>query len=146
MKKVPLYAEHTIIYPNNAEELENLTDPDLHNPPIKNLKLILLNSFKISVNTIENLKAISPYLITLSDNSEAKDEAANKALFTNFVKLLSKLGNTSLEIDFDEDYFGFELKFDDVIWKVVESKNKCSYIKAKSVVIRCEDEDFCLIK
>ena len=57
MKKVPLYAKDIEIYLHNADELENLTDPKLHNTPIKNLILELLNNFKISSKTIENLKS-----------------------------------------------------------------------------------------
>ena len=146
MKKVPLYVKSIKIPLNDAEKLENLTDPNLHNTPINNLELNFLKSFKISPKTIENLKAIYPNSITLSDDSVEKDDYANQVLFGNFAKLLSKLDQTSLEMGFDEDYFGFKLEFSDVILRVVESKEECSYIRAKSVKIRCKDEELYLIK
>ena len=59
MKKVPLYVKLIEIYPNDAKEFENLTDPNLHNTPINNLWLEF-KSFYISSKTIENLKAIYP--------------------------------------------------------------------------------------
>ena len=62
MKKVPLYVKSIKIPSNNEEELENLTDPNLHNPPIENLQLELKN-FKISPKAIENLK--KKYFLTL---------------------------------------------------------------------------------
>ena len=145
MKKVPLYVNFIKIYPDNAEELENLTDPNLHNTPISNLELEL-NRIKISSKTIENLKAIYPNSITLSDDSEEKDESTNQTLFRNFTKLLSKLDRTSLEMYFWNIDYRFELEFRDVIFKVVESKEECSYIRAKLVKISCEYEEFCWIK
>ena len=146
IKRVPLYAKHIEVHPNNAEELENLTDPNLHNAPISNLQLKLLNSIKISAKTIENLQAIYPNSITISDNSITKGEFTKEVLFVNFAKLLSKLDQTSLELDFGKYYSGFELDFSDLIFKFVESKKECSYIRAKSVEIRCTAEDFCWIK
>ena len=101
MKKVPLYVKHISISSNNAEELENLTDPNLHNTPIRKLQLHL-NSFNFSSKTIENLQTIYPNSITLSDSSFAKNESAHQALFKNFTKLLSKLDQTSLEMKFKE--------------------------------------------
>ena len=145
MKKVPLYVKCIYIYPNNVEELENLTDPNLHNTPINILELGF-RSFKFSIKTIENLKAIYPNSITLCDNSVEKDESTNQALFENFNKLLSKLDRTSLEMDFLKKYFKFKLEFRDVIFKVVESNEECSYIRAKSVEIRCEYEELYWIK
>ena len=148
MKKVPLYVKKISILSNNEEELENLTDPNLHNTPISNLELKLLDSFNFSSKTIENLKAIYPNLITLEADSDlfCNDETLYQALFQNFTKLLSNLDQTSLEVDFEEDYSGFTLEFSDVTLKVVESKEECSYIRAKSVEIRYKDEDFCWIK
>ena len=146
MKKVPLYVKSIKIPLNDAEQLENLTDPNLHNTPINNLQLKYLKSFKISSKTIENLKKIYPSSITLSDNSKTKDEVSKQVLFENFTKLLSKLNLTSLMMDFEGNYFKLKLEFSDVILKSVESNEECSYIKAKLVEIRCEDEEFCWIK
>ena len=146
MKKVPLYVKSIKILLNDAEKLENLTDPNLHNTPINNLELNFLKNFKISPKTIENLKAIYPNSITLSDDSVEKDESTNQALFENFNKLLSKLDRTSLEMDFQKNYFKLKLEFRDVIFKVMESNEECSYIRAKSVEIRCEYEELYLIK
>ena len=42
MKKVPLYVKRIEISSNIAEELENLTDPNLHNTPIDNLLIIII--------------------------------------------------------------------------------------------------------
>ena len=146
MKKVPLYAKCIEICSNNAEELENLTDPNLHITPINNLKLRLCDSVKISSKIIKNLQSIYPNSITLSDDSDNQDEASHQSLFENFIKLLSKLNQTSLEMDFDKNYHSFKLEFNDAILKVVESKEECSYIRAKSVEIRCADEELCWIK
>ena len=146
MKKVPLYVKYISIYPNDAEELEILTDPNLHNTPIKILKLTLDESFNISSKTIENLQTICPNSITLSDCSIYSDEYTTQILFGSYTKLLSKLDQTSLKIDFDKYCFNFELEFSDVILKVVESNEECSYIRAKSVEIRCYDGEFCWIK
>ena len=115
MKNVPLYAEHISIPSNNAEKIEILTDPNLHNTPIKKLELTLLDSFNISAKTIENLEAIYPNLITLSDNSFSNDETKNQALFWNFTKLLSNLDQTSLEMKFWNNYYSFRLEFNNVI-------------------------------
>ena len=145
MKKVPLYVKKIYINPNNAEELENLTDPNLHNTPINKLELEF-RSFSFSLKTIENLKAIYPNSITLEDDSVEKDESTNQALFENFTKLLSKLDRTSLEMIFQKNYYKIKIEFRDVIFKVVESKSECSYIRAKSVEIRCKDKQFCWIK
>ena len=145
MKKVPLYVKCISICSNNAEELENLTDPNLHNTPINKLELEL-NSIKISLKTIENLKEIYPNSIWIEDNCKTKGETTNQALFENFTKLLSKLDRTSLEMDFQKNYFKLKLEFKDVIFKVVESKEECSYIRAKLVEIECWDEDFSWIK
>ena len=145
MKKVPLYVKCISISSNNAEELENLTDPNLHNAPISNLEL-QLESCNFSSKTIENLKTIHPNLITLYCNLFYKNETAYKTLFVNYTKLLSKLDQTSLEMNFDGDYSDFELEFNDVIFKDVESKEECLYIRAKSVRIRCRNEEFCWIK
>ena len=146
MKRIPLYVKTIKIFSYNPEELENLTDPNLHNPPIDNLILTLFDDMNISSKTIENLQAIYPNSITLSVDSEIEDKSSKKSLFENFAKLLSKLDQTSLEMNFDEDYYNFELEFRDVIFKVVESKKECSYIRAKSVEIRCADEELYWIK
>ena len=45
MKKVPLYVKCFSISLNNEEELEKLTDPNLHNAPINNLKLQFFEKF-----------------------------------------------------------------------------------------------------
>ena len=146
MKKVPLYVKNIQIYLNNEEELENLTDPNLHNTPIEKLELKWMKSFEISSKTIENLQSIYPNSIKLDKSFNFKDETINQALFDNFIKLLSKLDQTSLEMTSYNINFNFKLVFNDVIWKVVESKKKCSYIRAKSVKIRCLDEELCLRK
>ena len=111
------------IHPNNAEELENLTDPNLHNTPIYKLELEF-RSFNFSSKTIENLKVIYPNSITLEDDSVEKDESTNQALFENFTKLLSKLDRTSLEMSFQKNYNKIKIEFRDVIFKVVESKSE----------------------
>ena len=146
MKKVPLYVKCIKISSNNTEELEILTDPNLHSTPISNLRLELLKSFKISSKTIENLQSIYPKSITLDDYSVHSSEIVYQVLFGNFTKLLTKLDQTSLEMGFYGDKYYFTLEFNDVIFKVVESKKECSYIRAKSVKIHCTDEDFCWIK
>ena len=146
MKKVPLYAKYIEIYSSNEEELENITDPNLHNTQIKTLRLTLNNNFMISFKTIENLKAIYPNSITLSLETISKDEAKKKEFFENFTKILSKLDQTSLEMNFNGHIYDFNLEFRDVIFKVVESKEECSYIRAKSIKIRCIPEEFCWIK
>ena len=146
MKNASLYAKHIVIHPNNGEELENLTDPNLFDTRINNLELALSNSFKISSKTIENLKAIYPNSITLSDNSISNDEARSQALFLNFTKLLSSLDQTSLEMRFWNNDYSFKLEFRDVIFKVQKSKSECSYIRAKSFETGCKDKDFCWIK
>ena len=147
MKKVPLYIKTILIYSSNAEELENLTDPNLHNTPIKKLQLLAGSKrFNISSKTIENLQSIYPNSITIDYYSFYPDEAAKGSLFENFTKLLSKLNQTSLEMGFWNIDYRIELEFSDVILKVVESKEECSYIRAKWVEIRCEDEEFCWIK
>ena len=58
MKKVSLYVKCIWIFSDNTEELENLTDPNLHNTPISNLQLVL-ESCNFSSKAIENLKNIS---------------------------------------------------------------------------------------
>ena len=146
MKEVPLYVKSISIYSNNAEELEYLTDPNLHNTPIRNLEFKLLKSFNISSKTIENLKAIHPNSITLSDNSIFNDEAQSQDLFGNFTKLLLNLDQTSLEMRFWNNDYSFKLEFRDLILKVVESKSECLYIRAKSVETGCTDEEFCWVK
>ena len=101
MKKAPLYVKTIEIYLKNAEELENLTDPNLHNTPISNL-ILKLKIFKISAKTIENLKAIYPKLITLCFyDPHDKDVYAYKSLFENFTKLLSNLDQTSLVMGYN---------------------------------------------
>ena len=145
MKKVPLYVKTILLYPNNTNELEILTDPNLHNPPIDNLHLSFKN-VKISSKTIENLKAICPNSITINEISPFLDESTKQASFDNFTKLLSELDQTSLEMDFEENNFNLKLEFIDVIFKVMESKKECSYIRAKSVEIQCLDEELCWIK
>ena len=145
IKRVPLYVKNISICSDNAEELENLTDPNLHNTPIDNLKIIL-KSFNISSKTIENLQTIYPNSITLFAYSETKNEYAKQVLFENFIKLFPKLDRTSLMMYFDTSSSGFALEFSDVIFKVVESKEECLYIRAKSVEIRCKDEELCWIK
>ena len=144
MKKVPLYVKSIKICSNNAEELENLTDSNLHNTPISNLRLEL-KSFNISAKTVENLQTICPNSITISDDSISIDETMNQILYGNFTKLLSKLDNTSLEMDFNNNHYKIYFEFNDVIFKVVESNEECSYIRAKSVEIRCIAEEFCWI-
>ena len=144
MKKVPLYVKCILIKSNNAEELENVTDPNLHNPPIDKL-LLELESCNFSSKTIENLKTIYPNLITLLCNPFDNDKNANQVLFGNFTKLLSNLDQTSLVMGFNKNYY-FKLYFSDVIFKVVESKQECSYIRAKSVEIPCVCEELCRIK
>ena len=148
MKKVPLYVKRIEIFSNNAEELENLTDPNLYNTLIGNLELTLRGSVEISSKTIENLKTIYPNSITQNQaySQFYRDESKIQALFGNFTKLLSNLEWISLVMGFDGDSFDFKLEFKDVILKVVESKEECLYIKAKSVEIRCEDNEFCWIK
>ena len=146
MKKVPLYVKNIEIHSKNAEQLENLTDPNLHNTPINNLELTLGESLKISSKTIENLKAIYPNSITLDYGPIYKDKTASKVFFGNFTKFLSNLDQTSLEVYFEGDDHWIELVFRDVVFKFVESKGKCSYIRAKSVAILCRDKDFCWIK
>ena len=100
MMKVPLHAKTISISPNNAEQLEKLTDPNLHNTPISNLQLQLKSS-NFSTKTIENLKTIYPNSIMLYCNSYNKNETAYKTLFVNYTKLLSKLNQTSLEMNYD---------------------------------------------
>ena len=139
MKKVAFYVEKIRIYSNDAEQLENLTDPNLHNTPISNLQLEL-KSFNFSSKTIENLKTIYPNLITLLCNPWNWDETAKQVLFLNFTKLLSNLDQTSLEMIFSKCDYRIYLEFRDVIFKVVESKEECSYIRAKSVEILCGDD------
>ena len=146
MKKVPLYVKRISIYSDNADELENLTDPKLHNTPIEKLEWTLSNSFEISSKTIENLKAINPNSINIDYNQFSNDEDVNQAFFGNFTKLLSNLDQTSLVMDFNKYDFSNKLDFSDVIFKVVESNEECSYFRAKSVVIHCKDEDFWWIK
>ena len=145
IKRVPLYVKNISICSDNAEELENLTDPNLHNSPIENLQLEL-SSFEVSSKAIENLKTIYPNSIALVCNRLQTDETFRQALFENFVKLLSKLEQTSLEMIFRYDEYKIKLEFSDAILKVVESKKECSYIRAKSVEIGCKDKDFCWIK
>ena len=146
MKRVPLYVKYISIYPYNVEELENLTNPNLHITPINNLRISKWKSFKISSKAIENLKAIYPNSITLTANQRTKDESIKQALFRSFIKLLSKLDQTSLVMDIQEKNFNFKLEFINVIWKVVKSKEKCSYIRAKSVRICCVGDELCWIK
>ena len=143
MKKAPLYAKCISISSNNTKELENLTDPNLHNTPIGILELQLV-SWNFSSKTIENLKTIYPNSIRLYCNQFEKDENADQVLFGNFTKLLSNSNQTSLEMGFKRNYF--KLEFSDVIFKVVESFEECSYIRAKSVKISCEDKEFWWIK
>ena len=145
MKKVPLYVKRISIYPNDAEELENLTDPNLHNTPIINL-LLQLESFKFSSKTIENLKTIHPNSITLYSDPFDSDETKNQVYFGNFTKLLSNLDQNSLEMGVDWMYAYLNLEFSDVILKIVESNEDYSYIRAKSVEIRCKDKEYCWIK
>ena len=102
MKKVPLYVKCIEICSNNVEELENLTDPNLHNTPISNLKLTLLNRFNISSKTIENLQSIYPNSIRIEVLTKTQDESTKKVLFENFTKLLSNMDHTSLEMDFNK--------------------------------------------
>ena len=146
MKKVPLYVKCIRISSNNTEELENLTDPNLHNTSINNLELGLYESFEISSKTIENLQSICPNSINLFVSFIYEDGDTNQDMFENFTKLLSKLDQTSLEMDFDRYGYSFKLEFRDLIFKFVESKKECSYIRAQSVEIHCRDEDFCKIK
>ena len=146
MKKVPLYVKWIEIKSDNAEELENLTDPNLHNTPIGNLQWTLFNSFEISSKTIENLKATYPNSISLCDYSKPRDETTSQVLLENISKLLSKLDHTSLVMDFDRYNYWIKLEFIDVIFKVVESNEEYSYIRAKSVETSCADDDFCWIK
>ena len=146
MKKVPLYVKCIEISSNDAEELENLTDPNLHNTPISSLHLQSLDSFKFSSKTIENLQSICPNSINLVDPSIYEDRDTNQDMFENFTKLLSMLDTTSLGMYFDRDGYSFKLEFRDLIFKLVESKKECSFIRAKSVEIHCRDEDFCKIK
>ena len=112
MKKVPLYVKCIEISSNNAEKLENLTDPSLHNTPIINLKLKMLDSCNFSSKTIENLKAIYPNSITLEADYDSyyKDETANQALLKKFTKLLAKLDQASLDMDFDITHFLLKIK------------------------------------
>ena len=145
MKKVPLYAKNISIYPIDAEELEDLTDPNLHNTPISNLEL-QFGSIKFSSKTIENLKTIHPNLITIYCNPFDKDETENQVYFENFTKLLSNLDQTSLEMGVDWTDSYLNLEFSNVILKIVESNEEYSYIRAKSVKIRCEDKEYCWIK
>ena len=145
MKKVPLYVKYISISSNNEEELENLTDPNLHNAPISNLQL-KLGSFNISAKTIKNLEVIYPSSITIKDNSIFNDESKNQVLFGNCTKLLSKLDQTSLEMDFYGNCFDLNLEFSNVIFKVVESKEECLYIRAKSVEVRCKSKELFRIK
>ena len=145
MKKVPLYAKRIEISSNSEEQLEHLTAPNLHNTPIDNLQLEL-KSFNVSAKTIENLKSIYPNSIKLINFSETKDKIVKQGLFENFTKLLSKLDQTTLEMGFKYDNFSIKLEFSDVIFKVVELKNECSYIRAKSVMTNCAADDFCWIK
>ena len=144
MKKVPLYVKDIKISSNNENELESLTDPNLHNTAIRELELN--NSYEISSKTIENLQAIYPNSIKLNNHSHYRDEYAKQTLFDNLTKLLTKLDQTSLEMNFDGFFFNLKLEFNDVIFKVVESNEECSYIRTKSVEIRCRDEEFCWIK
>ena len=146
MKKVPLYAQNIMICLNNEVELENLTDPNLYNTQINNLQLEFLNGVKISSKTIENLKAIYPNSITIKNYYTSNDESTNQVLIENFTKLLSNLDNTSLEMDSNTNYYRIKLEFSNVILKVVESNEECSYIRAKSVEILYIDEESCLIK
>ena len=106
MKKVPLYVKNIIIFLNNEEESENLADPNLHNTPISNLKLIL-KSCNISSKTIENLKAIYPNSITIKDDSILNKDA-HQAFFENYTKLLSNLDQTSLEMNFNKYNYIFK--------------------------------------
>ena len=145
MKKVPLYVKSIELSSNNTEQLENLTDPNFHNTPINNLWL-QLKSFKISSKAIENLKTMHPNLITLLCHPFDRNKNADQVLFGNFTKLLSKLDQTSLQMFYNGDYSNLRLYFSDVIFKIMESLEECSYIRAKSVEIRCRDEDFCKIK
>ena len=144
MKKVPLYVKDIEISSNDAEELENLTDPNRHNTQIRNL-LLVLKSCNFSSKTIENLKKICPNSINIFDPSY-EDGDTNQDMFENFTKLLSNLDQTSLMIGFERDSYSFKLEFSDLIFKFVESKKECSYIRAKSVEILCYDENFCKIK
>ena len=146
MKKVHLYVKNIKIASNNVEELENLTDPNLLNTPINNLQLRLLDSFEISSKVLENLQAIYPNLITLIPNPWKNVFVKNQVLLGNFIKLLTKLDHTSLEIESSKENFDFKLEFKDAIWKVVESKEECFYIRAKSVEIRCFTKNFSWIK
>ena len=145
MKKVPLYVKNILIKSNNTEQLEILTDPNLHNTPIKHL-ILYFGSFKISSKTIENLKTLYPNLITIYFNPFEKDENKNQVLFLNFTKLLSKLYRTSLQMGFDGMYAYLTLEFSDVILKIVESNEEYSYIRAKSVKISCTDKELWWIK
>ena len=145
MKKVPLYVISISIYPNDAKELENLTDPNLQNSPISNLELEFKN-FKFSSKTIENLQSICLNSINIFDLSSYEIGDTNQDMFENFTKLLSKLDQTSLTMYFIEDDYSFKLEFNDVIFKFVKSKKECSYIRAKSLKILCYDEDFSKIK
>ena len=77
---------------------------------------------------------------------EYEDEDTYQVLFENFIKLLSKLDQTSLKMHFEENNFDLKLEFNDVIFKLVESNEECSYIRAKSVEICCADKQFCWIK
>ena len=146
MKKVHLYAKNILISSNNAEELENLTDPNLHNTPINNFQLRLYDSFKISSKALENLQAIYPNLITLIPNHWTDGLVKNQVLLRNFIKLLTKLDQTSLEMESYKNNFDFKLEFKDAIWKIVESKEECFYIRAKLVEIRCFTKGFSWIK
>ena len=145
IKKVPLYIKRIKISSNNTEQLENLTDPNLHNTPINNLELVL-KSCNFSSKTIENLKTIHPNSITLYRGPFDKDETKNQVYFANFTKLLSNLDQISLEMGTESDDFDFRLEFNDVILKIVESNEECSYIRAKSIKISCEDKEYCWIK
>ena len=135
MKKVPLYLKHIKISSINSEQLENLTDPNLHNTQISNL-ILKLKSCNFSSKTIENLKTICPNLITLYCNSFEKDDFKNQVYFENFTELLSNLDHTSLEMRSWENDYSLKLEFNDAILKVVGSNEECSYIRTKSVEIR----------
>ena len=77
MKKVPLYVENISIFSDNTEELEYLTDPNLHNTSISNL-FFKLDRFNISAKTIENLKTIHPNSIKLYCHPFVKDETVDQ--------------------------------------------------------------------
>ena len=105
----------------------------------------LTENIKFSSKTIENMQLLNPKLIHYDFSNIEEDEVDNDIVLTNFIELLSKLKKIEIWMWswINED---FSLTFNDVIWKVAKSKFEWSYIRVKSLTIKCKSEELNTIK